>query len=154
MKFIKLFAHSAIFVYENLPICACVYKRCHDSVRYLLYLTLKVRYSEKSPHHVVGIRYFDWTIWIWGIILSSIDHFQSELAVVHALYDNSHIKQKRQKKDGKNVFLGHYKTNVNKTKRITDINFLFETISDRNAFWLNAHPPSFSSRSITYRHSW
>ena len=41
VKFIKLF--------ENLPICqwicACVYKRCHDSVRYLLYLTLKVRFS-------------------------------------------------------------------------------------------------------------
>ena len=44
VKFIKLFAHSAIFVYENLPICACVYKRCHDSVRYIAYLTLKVRY--------------------------------------------------------------------------------------------------------------
>ena len=35
---------SAIFVYENLPINACVYKRCHDSVRYVAYLTLKVRY--------------------------------------------------------------------------------------------------------------
>ena len=26
------------------------------------YLTLKVRYNEKSPHHVVEIRYFDWKI--------------------------------------------------------------------------------------------
>ena len=26
------------------------------------YLTLKVRFSEKSPHHVIEIRYFDWTI--------------------------------------------------------------------------------------------
>ena len=30
----------------------------------------------------------------------------------------------------------------------TDVDLLFETISDRNAFWQNENPPYFSLRSI------